>query len=277
MNSLPLRPDSGLEAKGCGEGPAREVPDPGQRWLRVTQFPLANSGRMAKFLKIGMRTLTSLSCGAMLLAGAPAARASFTLQIVADNDFAVFAGSPDAVTRVIYHNDVIWNSQLAAASSFTFDLVAGESVFYLLGMGGSGAENISGKINGVNIVKIFQDDPNSIVQSNPVETLLTGYDLGAVSNGTYTPALSDVQAALPTASWSPPAIVSGPTVVNSNPEAYINGQPFGFNVPSSQAVLFRFDAANVGVPTVPEPSTVAMFGFAAVTASLQRRRRRDPI
>lgn len=220
-------------------------------------------------------TSLSLSCGALLLAGATAARASFTVQIVADNDFAVFSGSPDAITRTIYHNGVIWNSQLAAASSFTFDLEPGESVFYLLGMGGSGEENISGKINGVNIVKIFQDDPNSIVRSNTVETLLAGYDLGAVSNGTYTPALSDVQAALTSASWSAPSIVSGPTVVNSNPEAYINGQPFGFSVPSSQAVLFRFDAASVGVPTVPEPGTAAMFGFAAVTAGLQRRRRRD--
>ncbi len=221
-----------------------------------------------------MRFLTSLSLfsGALLLAGAPAARASFTLQIVADNDFAVFAGSPDAITRVIYHNEVVWNSQLAAASSFTFDLVAGESVFYLLGMGGGGEENISGKINGVNIVKIFQDDPNSIVRSNTVETLLTGYDFGAVSNGTYTPALSDVQAALPSVSWSAPTIVSGQTVINSNPEALINGQAFGFNVPSAQAVLFRFDTASVGVP---EPGTVAMFGFAAVTAGLQRRRRRD--
>ena len=224
-----------------------------------------------------MRSFTSLSlsCSALLLAGAPAARASFTLQIVADNDFAVFAGSPDAITRVIYHNEVVWNSQLAAASSFTFDLVAGESVFYLLGMGGGGEENISGKINGVNIVKIFQDTPSSIVRSNTVETLLTGYDFGAVSNGSYTPALSDVQAALTSASWSAPAVVSGPTVVNSNPEANIDGQRYGFNIPSAQAIFFRFDAASVGVPTVPEPGTVAMFGFAAVTAGLQRRRRRD--
>lgn len=218
-----------------------------------------------------MKVFPSLAapCGLILLFSASGAISAVTVQIVADNDFAVYAGNDSSISRAIYQNEVIWNSQLAAASSFSFDLEPGETVFYLLAMGGGGDENISGKINGINIVKIFQDDPTTVSRSNPIETFLSSYNTGTVSNGSYTPTLSSVQAALAEAIWGAPETVTGATVVNGNPEAIIEGQHVGFNVPSSQAVFFRFDTESVGVP---EPNAAAMTGLVTLLAAARRRR-----
>lgn len=216
--------------------------------------------------------LCMFSCCATILVTAPVASASVIIQIVADNDFAVYAGDAATITRAIYHNETVWNSQLTAASTFSFDLVPGETTFYLLAMGGGGEENISGKINGVNIVKIFQDDPAAVIQSNEIDAFLSSYNLGTVSNGTYTPTLSSVQSALLNVTWGTPTVVNGATVINANPEAYINGQPRGFNVPSGQAVFFRFDADSVGVPNTPEPGVAILVCLAAVGAGIRRRR-----
>jgi hypothetical protein len=214
-----------------------------------------------------------ITSGAILLTSSQETRAAVSIQIVADNDFAVYAGTEASITRAIYQNEVIWNSQLAAASTFSFDLEPGETTFYLLAMGGSGEENISGKINGVNIVKIFQDDPTAVIQSNAIQAFLSSYNTGEVSNGSYTPTLGSVQAALVQTTWAAPQVVGSATVINANPESFINGQPFGFNVPSSQAVFFRFNADSVGVPTIPEPSTTVLVGVMAVLTSMRCRPR----
>lgn len=209
---------------------------------------------------------------AALLVCASVAPAAVTIQIVADNDFAVYAGTGTTITRSIYQNDVVWNQQLTAAQSFSFELETGETTFYLLAMGGGGEENISGKINGVNIVRIYQDDSSSVGQSSAIQHLLAGYDSSTVASGTYTPALSDVQAALPGVSWGAPSVVTSATVINNNPHSQIEGQPYGFSVPSNQAVFFRFNAESVDVPVVPEPGAVALLGSAALSMGLRRRR-----
>src|SRR4051794_33930856 len=78
----------------------------------------------------------------------------YTIKIVADNDFALFAGTDTAVTRLIYQNDEAWPTQIAVASSLNFSLLPAETTFYLLGMGGGGEENISGTLNNVDITSI---------------------------------------------------------------------------------------------------------------------------
>lgn len=217
---------------------------------------------------------------ALLFTGLAPLSAQTTIQIVADNDFAVFAGTTTAVTRVIYQNDAGWSSQIAAASSFTFALQSGEDTFYVLAMGGGGQENISGRINGVNLVAVHDADSTEGAMSSNLASFLSGYSsrLGEVSNGTYVATVEEVQTALSSLSWFLPAIVSGQTVINSNPHAFDAGRGYnvGFGVADSTAVLFRFSAESVGVPVtpVPEPSAYAALAGVAVLGFAAWRRRR---
>jgi len=41
-------------------------------------------------------------------------------QLLADNDFALFAGTSNSITRLVYQNNTNWESQLQQASGFTF-------------------------------------------------------------------------------------------------------------------------------------------------------------
>jgi hypothetical protein len=198
------------------------------------------------------------------------ANASTTIKIVADNDFAVYTGDETSISRVIYHNNVIWGNQLSAASTFTFDLLTGETMFYLLAMGGSGGENISGKINDVNIVDVFQNDPSTVSRSTAIQSLLSSYNLGTVSNGTYTPDLASAQAALAGATFGTPVVDISATVITSNPEAAtLSGTRSGFSFGDSTAVFFRFGAASVGVP---EPSSMTLVMGLSLLSLIRRRR-----
>jgi hypothetical protein len=226
---------------------------------------------MSKTLSLLVRTIP------LGLACASAAGAATTIQIVADNDFAVYAGTATAISRSVYQNNVVWSQQLAAASSFTFDLEGGETTFYLLALGaGTTEDNISGRINGVNIVEIFQQNASSVLQSNSIRPFLGGYSDGAVANGTFTPVLADVQASLSQVTWGPPTPITGATVVGQNPFAQIGGQRWGFDVPDYQAVFFRFDAQSVGVPVaIPEAgNAAALLGLVTLATTFGRRRGR---
>ncbi len=170
--------------------------------------------------------------------------ASTTMQIVCDNDYALLVGNSTSVTRVIYQNDVVWNDQIAALSSFTFDLQAGETTLYLVAMGGGGAEDIGGTINDVNITSIS----SSILESSDISSYLTDYAdsvfYGTVENGTYSVNLVDIQAALDSGPyWFTPDVASGG----------VAGGMFGsqYSFDNSTAVIFAFDVTAVNVP---EPS-----------------------
>lgn len=204
------------------------------------------------------------------LLGPTIATASTTIKIVADNDFAIYAGDATSISRSIYQNGTVWNSQLSAAASTTFDLLPGETMFYLLAMGGGGAENISGKINDVNIVDVFLTDSNAVSRSSQIQSSLSSYDLGTVSNGTYTPTLASAQVALAAATFGSPIIASGQTVIDGNPEAEtVGGGKRGFDFGSNSAVFFRFTTESVNVP---EPTCVTLVIGVSLLGLVRRRR-----
>lgn len=210
---------------------------------------------------------------AILLAGTASLQAAFTIQLVADNDFAVLAGTSTGVSRIVYQNNVGWSSQISSASSFEFDLEPGENTFYILAMGGGGQENVSGRINGVNIASI-----EGVLQSNNVAGSLTNYNLSNVASGAYDAQLSDVQGIFSGLSWSSPTLSSAdsiPTVISQNEFAYDEtlGRRVGFVFPDSNAVLFQFSTQSVGVSPVPEPSS-AMGAGALLAVGLMTRSRR---
>ncbi|NBU37756.1 MAG: hypothetical protein EBS32_05920, partial [Actinobacteria bacterium] len=74
--------------------------------------------------------------------------------IISDNDYALFAGDASNVTRIIHqNNDVFWD-QVAGSANVRISLHDGESYVYLLGMGGGGAEDIGGTLNGVDVTSV---------------------------------------------------------------------------------------------------------------------------
>jgi hypothetical protein len=203
----------------------------------------------------------------MMFAGVTCASADpISIQIIVDNDFAVFTGTTTSVTSLIYQNDVAWPTQLANLSNLTFTLGPGETTFYVLGMGGGGQENLSGTVNGVDLTTI------SVSMSSDIGPFLTGFATGgaSVSDGTFNASLSDVQAALPSLTWGPPTLANGDTVVAQSP----TGQ--GFHFDANTAHLFEFGAADVNASPAPEPSTFMLFMGAGVAIAFGRSRRSLP-
>lgn len=200
--------------------------------------------------------------GAIILATTGLSQAAVTLEIISDNDFAVFLGTSTGITRLIYQNNESWPDQISAAGSFDFDFVAGETTVYLLAMGGGGDENIGGRMNGVDLTTI------NVSQSSDLSGILSNYtlNLSTVEDGTYSASFSDVSDALPGLTWGGVNVIDGGVGSNVTGLAFQHGD--------STAVIYRFAAEDIGVvvPAVPEPS-VTLLGLAAGLVLVSRRRR----
>jgi hypothetical protein len=198
---------------------------------------------------------------------------SFSMQIIADNDFAVFGGTATSITSLIYQNDFSWPDQLDNLSTFSFDLQPGQTTFYLLGMGGGGTENISGTINDTDITSI------NVSMSSDLSSYLSGYFISdgdggttdAAADGTYDASLADVQIALPNLTWGAPT----PTDPGVDDVAARSPNGQGYHFDPDTAHLFSLSASDVGVTAVPEPATSAflavVIGFFGIKMNSRRR------
>jgi hypothetical protein len=149
---------------------------------------------MKKMLIFLLFTYSALHPSDKCLAGIPA-------HLTADNDYAIFAGDENSIGRLVYQN-----SEGLPQNPITFSVNANESYIYILAIGGdpswgAGIENLSGTINGKNILAL-----SSIQQSSDVSGYLTGFredvENNIASGGTYNATLADVQLAFSSLSWS---------------------------------------------------------------------------
>ena len=221
--------------------------------------PTAGPVRTARAAIVHLAAVSGLMVGS--------AEASVVMQIICDNDFALYAGTATGVTRKVYENNASWPQQVANASTFNVTLTGSETHYYLLAMGGGGQEeNIGGRVNGVAL-----DTIATMQQSSNIAGSLTGYFSSpqtinpTVAMGTYVSQLADVQAALSTATWSAPSDIR-----NSGVGANVTGTAFWFA--TENAVLFQFSGLSVGVSAVPGAGGVGL--AACGMLGLRRRRRR---
>ncbi len=210
------------------------------------------------------RIIPLLFASCLLSAGSVSAT-PFSIEMVADNDFAIFSGTSTGINNLLYQNNVDWYAQVASISTLSFNLAAGDDTFYVLGMGGGGSqENISGLVNGVNMT-----DPSlSVSMSSDISSLLSGYNLSGVASGSYSAQLIDVQNAFSQTTWS-----SASSNLNST-QTVINAAGFGsgYRFNTGTAHLFSFDAVDVNVEPVSAPASLALFTLSLAGLAYRRRK-----
>ena len=250
------------------------------RPINIGRTQLASHGAIRQLIALWCAVLTLATLafvftshgavvGASTVPDAPSVAGK--IRIISDNDYALFAGTATNVTRIIQqNNDVFWD-QVDAAASYRIALEDGETHIYLLGMGGGGAEDIGGTLNGVDFTTI-PSGVNGLQRavSRPggseqdgyfvLQSFLTGWNDASYGNcggaitvcfGQYEAEVGEVRTALTGAIWGNPPGVGGGQA----------GRAFGY--PDSSAVMFRMKASNLGEDLTTASGTSVTVGWEA--------------
>jgi hypothetical protein len=203
-------------------------------------------------LAVGLGATQSLSAGSAK---------ALNVQIVVDNDFALFSGTSTSINTLLYQNNVIWNSQ--GLLETIANAPASDNVYYLLAMGGGFDEEAFGTIDTFNLTTAL-----GVKVSNNLAGSLPGYNFVAVTSGSYDASLAAVQAAFPSLTFSAPPAPGCETVCN-NFLGLSNGQSFGFN--DGSAVIYSIP---YGGSTAAVPGPLPIFGVLSAFQVSRRIRRR---
>lgn len=212
------------------------------------------------------------------------------LKVLVDNDFAVFMGNDQEITRTFYQNNVSWPEQIQNIQTLDVYPLAGETFIYILPMGGNGyippgggeggEEDFNGVLNNIPLL----DYPGaevavgrSVVDARDVKNY--GYLLfhnyfpdyidrvNEVAGGTYTIDIADMQPASRNLIWSPATRNNHPEIPDPKPHCSVscNGGSFNpaipngaWNFPDGSAVLFRYPLTNANLPVSPGDRSVTV-------------------
>ena len=176
-----------------------------------------------------------------------------SIQVVADNDYALFAGNSSGLSRLIHQNGVESALQAGGASGSFVTLQDSESHIYLVAMGGGDSDGVQGLINGVDFTSLQSPLAQRAVTADGfyrnIAPYLTGYQSSTVISGAFSPLLADVTSGLAGMVWGAPPNPEN-TWLQSVPTAKI------WSYPSGYAVVYRFQASALNL--TPKPGNKAV-------------------
>ncbi len=205
------------------------------------------------------------------------------LKVLADNDFAVFMGNDQEITRLFYQNDVSWYAQVDAIQTLDVYPISGETFIYILPMGGNGyvppgqgnggEENWSGVLNNIPLLDYpggevavgrSISDAKDITHSGYLifNQHITGFtnSSGNISNGDFSVTLEDLQPASRNLIWGEAVRSSSPQIADPFNSCTVacSGTRFSpaipngaWDFPDGTAVLFRYPLSNANLPVSP--------------------------
>jgi uncharacterized repeat protein (TIGR02543 family) len=212
------------------------------------------------------------------------------LKVLADNDFAVFMGNDQEVTRLFYQNNVSWYAQVEAIQTLDVYPISGETFIYIVPMGGNhyippgggngGEENWSGVLNNIPLLdypggevavsRSIQDDKDIthsgyLVFNNHLQSFTSSPDV--IADGKYNVTLEDLQPASRNLIWSSAVRSSSPVIgpflqhctVACSGSRFTPSIPDGaWDFPDGTAVLFRYPLSNANLPVSPGDRSVTV-------------------
>ncbi len=227
--------------------------------MSLAETPPRSEARFSAALgKATLKSALSTAVAAVTLMStilsAGSARA-LQIRLIADNDWALFAGTSTTINRLVVQNNTNWPSQNFAQN--VSDPLPGETTWWFLAMNAGGTSDAFGSIGSI---ANFANAPG-IQVSNPMQSYLTGYNdlvFGEPPSllGGYNASLGDVQTALPNLTFG--NVNRACNEVCTTFSSVSGGSSLSWGS-STQAVLYRF-AMPVPGP-LPALGAAAAFGF----------------
>lgn len=233
-----------------------------------------------------LNSVAPLSASATVTAApAPPEFNQVQLKVLADNDFAVFMGNDQQITRRFYENDVSWPQQIQNIQTLNVFPNAGETFIYIMPMGGNspfhtqasgnlgGEEDWNGVLNNIPLldypggqVAVGRSvaDPKDVFHSGylVLHKHITNYEssASAIAEGWFTVPEQDAITLSQNLIWSSATRNDHPLIPNPKGSCSVSCSGSSFNpaipngawdIPDATAALFRYPLSRANLPVSP--------------------------
>ncbi len=226
--------------------------------LRAALGKTALKSGFGTAVAVGMLISASLSAGS--------ARA-LQIRLIADNDWALYAGTSTSINRLVVQNDIAWPWQNFAQT--VDDAYLSESTWWFLVMNTTGQSAAFGSIGSIANIATAP----GIQVSNAMQSYLANYNpisVGWDSGESYNASLADVQVALPSLTFGNVITQCGTVCASYLSVSGDNSLQWGEL--SQTAVLYKIPIPEVDQAQVPAP--LPIFGALAAFGTSRKLRKR---